>query len=249
MSESLRLVTALKRELKERGITYRELAERLGVAESTIKRSFATGRLDFVRLDSICELLGLRLEDLVAPTSEAEVGLKHLTPVQESSLVDDPVRLLVAYCVVNRISFEEILQRYTIDEHSLIQHVAALDRFGLAELLPGNRIRARISTDFSWRADGPIERYFRSRVQTQFLNSEFDEEGALRLVRMGDISPSTLSRVVARLESIGGLFDDLAREDQRLPTAAKRATLMILAIRHWEFSVFKDLERSSGLPS
>lgn len=245
MPESQRLVTALKRELKVRGMTYRQLAEGLDVAESTIKRSFATGRLDFARLDAICDLLGLRLEDLVTPPDQAEVGLKHLTPKQEASLVDDPVRLLVAYCVVNRVSFDEILQRYAIDEHALIQHVAALDRLGLAELMPGNRIRARISTDFSWRADGPIERYFRSHVQTQFLNSDFDEEGALRLVRMGDISSSTLSQVVARLEAAGSLFDDLAREEQRLPESSKRGTLMILAVRHWEFAVFKGLERSA----
>ena len=62
MAESQRLVTALKRELKVRGMTYRQLAEGLGLAESTIKRSFASGRLDFERLDAICELLSLQLE-------------------------------------------------------------------------------------------------------------------------------------------------------------------------------------------
>lgn len=247
MPESQRLVTALKRELKVRGMTYRELARGLGLAESTIKRSFATGRLDFERLDAICDFLGLHLEDLIGPASDDEVGLKHLSPEQEASLVDDPARLLVAYCVVNRMSFDEIIEAYTIDEHALIQHVAALDRLGIAELLPGNRIRARISTDFSWRADGPIERYFRTRVQTQFLNSEFDSDGALRLVRMGDITPATLSQLISRLEGVGRLFDDLAREDRRLPQHDKRGSLMILAVRHWEFAVFKDLEREKAL--
>ena len=159
--------------------------------------------------------------------------------------MDDPMRLLVAYCVVNRLSFEDIVATYQVDEHELIQQVAALDKLGLAELLPGNRIRARISTDFSWRADGPIERFFRSRVQAEFLDSDFDENGALRLVRMGDISHAALSQITARLDSAGRLFDDLAREEHRLPRRDKRGTLMILAVRHWEFAVFKELERSS----
>lgn len=243
MSESQRLITAVKRELKLRGMTYRDLADGLGIAESTIKRSLATGRMDFERLDAICALLSLQLEDLVSADQGAASGTRQLTLAQEASLVQDPMRLLVAYCVVNHMSFEDILERYTLDEHALVSHVAALDRLGIAELLPGNRIRARVSTDFAWRHDGPIEQYFRTRVQTQFLNSDFGDDGALRVVRMGDISRVSLSQVATRLEAAGRLFDDVARDDRRLPQQDKYGSLMILAIKHWEFAVFKDLER------
>lgn len=65
----------------------------------------------------------------------------------------------------------------------------------------------RINTDFSRRADGLIERYFRARVQTQILDSDFAEGGALYLVRTGDISASTLSRVVGEFS----LFKSLER--------------------------------------
>lgn len=247
MSESLRLVTALKRELKLRGMTYRALAEALGVAESTIKRSFASGRMDFERLDAICELLGLQLEDLLEGERQRAAETRQLSLEQEASLVEDPVRLLVAYCVVNRMSFDEILEVYDISEHALISQVAALDRMGLAELLPGNRIRALVSTDFAWRPDGPIEQYFRTRVQTQFLNSDFDSDGALRLVRMGDISRASLSQLAVRLEAAGRFFDDLARDDRRLAQQDKHGSLMILAVKNWEFAVFKELEKNRGV--
>lgn len=244
MSQSRRLVDALKRELKVRGMTYRALADGLGVAESTVKRSLASGRLDFDRLDAICDLMSLELEDLVRPPEGAASGLERLSRGEEETLIGDPKLLLVAYLVVNHWRFDEIVDRYDISEHECIRLVAELERMKLAELLPGNRIRALFSTDFSWRSDGPIERYFRSEVQAHFVASDFDADGALRLVRMGDVSPATLGQVVSRLEAAGRLFDDAAREDRRLPLDSKRGTLMVLAIRHWEFHVFKELERA-----
>jgi len=245
MAQSRRLIEALKRELKLRGMTYRQLAQGLGVAESTIKRGFAGGRLDFERLDAICELLSLELEDLIRPPEDSGTGLDRLSRAQEEILIGTPKLLLVAYLVVNRWRFEDIVATYDVSEHEGIRLIAELGRMKLAELLPGNRIRPLFGTDFSWRTDGPIERYFRAQVQGQFLESSFDGEGALRLVRMGDISSATLGQIAVRLDGVGRLFDDLAREDRRLPGDATRGTLMLLAIRHWEFHVFKALERRS----
>jgi len=244
MAQSRRLIDALKRELKLRGMTYRELASGLGVAESTIKRSLASGRLDFDRLDAICELLSLELEDLIRPPEARGPRLERLSTAQEEILIQTPKLLLVAYLVVNRWRFEDIVARYDVSEHEAIRLIAELQRMKLAELLPGNRIRPLFGTDFSWRNDGPIERYFRSQVQGQFLDGGFDDDGAIRLVRMGDVSPATLGQIGVRLEGVGRLFDDLAREDRRLPSQATRGTLMLLAIRHWEFHAFTALERN-----
>jgi hypothetical protein len=54
MATSLDLVTALKAELKRSGLTYAHLAERLGMAESSIKRIFAKGDMPLSRIDEIC---------------------------------------------------------------------------------------------------------------------------------------------------------------------------------------------------
>lgn len=249
MAQSTRLVTAIKRELKRRRIAYRDLAAELGLAESTVKQMFAGGNLTLKRLDRICAFLQLDIADLAALAERddrEERAIERLSLEQEEALIGDPKLLLVAYCVLNRWRFEDIVARYRISETDCIRLVARLDRMRFAELLPGNRLRPLIGVNFGWQPDGPIERYFRREVEGEFLSGRFDGPHAVKLVRLGDISEATLGQLTARLEAVGQLFDDLAREDMRLPDDQRTGAIMLAAVRHWVFDVFADLERTPG---
>lgn len=248
MSQSKQLVNAIKRELKTRRISYRQVATTLGLSESTIKQMFANGNFSLRRLDELCEILSLEFSDLARLAGEQNQGLELLSIEQEERLIGDPKLLLITYCVVNQWSFTDITRRYNISENECVQKLAELDRMRMAELLPGNRIRPLISLNFRWQPDGPIEKYFRREVQGQFFDSSFTESGALRLVKSGDISISTFNQVAHRLKAAGQLFDDLAREDHAFPPQERRGTSMILAIRHWQFSAFSNLERQPTTP-
>ena len=69
MADSRTLLKHLKARLREQGITYRELAQRLRLSEPTVKRDLSRGRFSLQRLDRICEVLNLTLEELLeAPT-------------------------------------------------------------------------------------------------------------------------------------------------------------------------------------
>jgi len=244
VSQSSRLVNVIKRELKARQIAYRDLARELHLSESAVKQMFSAGNFTLKRLDAICDILGLEFAELAKMASDASVGLQGLSVEEEERLVGDPLLLLVAYCVVNAWTFEDIIERYTISETDCIRMLAQLDRMRVAELLPGNRIRPLIGINFHWQPNGPIEQFFRNEVQNQFFDSAFDGHDAVRLVKSGDIAEATFRQLVARLESAGQLFDDLAREDHVLPGEQRRGTSMILAIRRWEFSAFKSFERN-----
>lgn len=243
MSQSSQLVGAIKRELKRRQLSYRALADHLELSESAVKQMFSAGNFTLKRLDAICELLGLAFAELAQLASTDSDGVDGLSVEQEERLIGDPVLLLVAYCVVNRWSFEDIISHYNISEPQCITKLAELDRMRMAELLPGNRIRPMIGVNFKWQPNGPIEQYFRQEVQDQFFDSGFDDAHALRHVRSGDISMTTFEQLVTRLNSVGQLFDDLAREDHAYPSTQRHGTTMVLAIRRWELAAFKRLER------
>ena len=246
MSQSNRIVNVIKRELKSRQISYRELATRLELSESAVKQMFSAGNFTLRRLDEICEILSLDFAELGKLASSTPAGLQGLSLEEEERLIGDPLLLLVAYCVVNGWSFEEITSRYTLTDTQCITKLAELDRMKMAELLPGNRIRALISVNFHWQPNGPIERYFREEVQSQFFDSAFDGVNEIRLVKSGDITASTFNQLTKRLEAAGQLFDDLAQEDYAVATDQRIGTSMILAIRQWEFGAFKSLERGDG---
>ena len=249
MEQSLRLVNAVKQELKRRGIAYRDLAASLELSESAVKQLFASGNFTLKRLDALCEILGMDFTELANMSRQGREALQQLSVEQEERLVGDPQLLLVAYCVVNHWRFDQILEKYQIGESQCIRKLAELDRMKVAELLPGNRIRPLIGANFHWQPNGPIERYFRKQVQGEFLDGNFSQDSATMVVRSGDISPATFNQLVQRLQGAGDLFDDLARDDLRVTTDRKHGTTMLLAIRHWQFAAIVSLEKPIKNPT
>lgn len=243
MKQSTRLIDELKSQLKSRGLTYRALAQELGLSESAIKQMFASGNMTLNRLDAICEILGLDISALAQMADDSSRKLQSLTIEQESELVGDTRLLLVAYCIVNNWTFTEILERYDLTEPEVIRYLARLDRMKLIELLPGNRVKPLISSNFNWQPNGPIENYFDKEVQGPFFNSNFNDEACMRLVKLGDISVVARQQILERMHTLGQIFDDTVREEKSLQFEQRQGTTMVLAIRNWMFQAFVDLER------
>lgn len=247
MARSHHIIDTLKKELRTKGINYRQLAKELDLSESTIKHMFSSKNFSLKRLDRICELLGIEMSELVA-SYEAQLAaskMEMLSIENERVLVSDMPLLLVAYCVTNHWSMLQILERYNINEHECIRCLAQLDRMKMIELLPENKIRLRISNNFQWHPNGPIEQFFRSQVETNFLSGAFSDDTALKMVKLGDLSDKSMLQIIARLEQVGELYEELSYEDRKQPFDKRHGTSMVLAIRRWQFHAFNKFEKSS----
>ena len=243
MARTKHIIDALKVELKRQGVTYKSLSAKLEVSESTVKHMFSTGNFSLKRLDSICELLDSDLNALLELSDSIEDKLTVLDIQQEQALVENKKLLVVAYCLVNHWTVEEIIERYDIDQLEAITLLAKLDKMRLIELLPNNKVRLLMANNFHWQPNGPIEKYFRAQVQTEFFNTSFDEDGALRVVKNGVISKKGQLDLHHRLKMIDSLFDEISLAERKLPLQDRQGITMILAIRSWQLSIFTDLER------
>jgi hypothetical protein len=162
---------------------------------------------------------------------------------QEQALVEDRKLLVVAYFLVNHWKVDEIVARYDIGETEIITFLARLDKMRLIELQPNNAVRLLMANNFSWHPNGPIEKYFRSAVQTEFFNTSFEEDGALRIVKNGVLTAKGQADLRSRLKMIDSLFDEIAKKERKIPIKERHGITMILAIRNWQPSMFTDLER------
>jgi len=147
VSDSRTLLKHMKARLRERGMTYRELAKRLRVSEPTVKRDLSRGRFSLQRLDRICEVLDLTLEELLEPPTRAS-PLTELSAEQEKAIVSKPKLLLVAYLTANDWKFQEIVTTFQVSASELIDILLRLEKLGIAEFRPPNRVRkltARVS--------------------------------------------------------------------------------------------------------
>lgn len=245
MANSQALVQSLKTQLKRSGITYKILAGRLSLSESAIKQMFASGNFSLKRLDQLCDAIGIDITELVQLLHENEQHLEELDLALENELASDPKLLLVAYCLVNRWAVDDIMARFAFESAELIGYLVKLDKIKMIELLPNNRIRLLISSRFKWRKNGPIEHFFHSNVKNEFLQGDFNSNGALQLIKNADLTEKGQKRIVERLHSVGTFFDEVALEDQKTSLNQRYGTTMLIAIRNWEFSTFSEFERKS----
>src|SRR5277367_5142749 len=173
-TEIVQLVATLKRELKAQGLTYKEVGRALKISEASVKRVFASERFTVSRLAQVSQLLGFTLAELLQESTSTLPPLEVLSREQEAQLVSDDKLLLVAVCALNHWSLTDITSVYQIAKLEAVKRLRILDRLGLIELLPGDRIRRRAKRDFDWIPDGPIRSFFSSQGLNDFLEGPFD---------------------------------------------------------------------------
>lgn len=243
MARSQQIIDTLKQELKVQGINYRDLALKLSLSESTIKHMFSTKNFSLKRLDKICDVLGMELTDLVEQFEARTPKLEQLTLENEKGLISDIPLLIVAYCVTNNWSVDDILRNYTISEVECIRCLAQLDRMKMIELLPENRVRLIVSANFQWHRNGPIENFFKREAQKHFFTGSFDNQDSVHMVKLGDLSDKSIQQIIERLKSAGELYQELNKEDRKQSFDKRHGTSMVLAIRKWQFQAFREFQR------
>ena len=247
MPQKIALLDTLKREIRRQGYTYADVAKALDLSEATIKRSFSLKSLSLDRLDAICQWLGMEISDLVQRMEGQQTRLNELTEPQERALVSDIKLLLVALALLHRWTFEEILSTYQITEIEGIRLMARLDRMGVIELLPRNQVRLRVSRNFGWLPNGPIQRFFEEHVQNDYFRSRFVGPGEKRVFLSGMLSRRANVEIMRRIEKLAMEFNLLVREDENLALSERFGTSVVLAMRPWEPSVFAVLRREPNL--
>lgn len=237
------LVGELKRYLKSRGVTYAALATQLELSESTVKRLFAQQSFSLQRLEQICHLVGLEIGDLVDLMNERREFVTELTPAQEDALLADPKLLLMMYLLLNGWPLEEIVATFKIDMPEAERLLIRLHRARIIELLPFNRVKLLTARNFTWRKDGPVQRFFEREVQHEFLDAPFTGPGEQLRFVAGLLTPAGLAHMQQSIDRLAREFDELVRRDAVLPLHERRSCSAVFAIRPWEFSMFAALRR------
>ncbi len=243
MSTTADLVTALKKELKAAQMTYADLAQNLGMAESSVKRMLAKGDMPLSRIDAICRALKLDFAELARRVADAQPMLREMTQEQESAVVADKKLLLVAICVLSQWTLEQITTAYRLSEADCIGYLAQLDRIGIIELRPLNRYRLKLAKTFRWRPHGPVMNYFRDNALLDYFSGGFNGAGEGLLLVHGSVSRALAPSFMERMQRVAQDFAQQHQADQKLGEKDREGYTLLLAMRSWEFGAFGMLRR------
>ncbi|MBU2986177.1 helix-turn-helix transcriptional regulator [Saccharophagus degradans] len=240
MKQTQQLLDTLKQQLRAQGKTYRCLAAHLALSEASVKRLFSERTFTLERLEQACDFIGLDIGELAVLSRAAQARLQALTRAQEAEIAEDTALLLVAISVINGFSFNDLLDYYALSEQECIRKLAHLDRLKLIDLLPGNRIRLRVAPNFSWLADGPIQRFFQLKVQQEFFNSRFNADTENLMVLNGVLSRASNQKLQTLMGKMYQEFNQLMKDDAALPMADRKGNTLVLALRQWQYPLFKQ---------
>jgi len=245
MSQGKELINALKSQLKAHSKTYLDVAEHLNLSHASVKRLFSDETISLNRLEAICDMIGITLAELVLSMSIKSNKIDKLTLTQEQEIADDVLLLLVTVCVINGFTYQNLLDKYIITEHQLIQKLAKLDKLKIIDLLPSNRFKLLITKNFGWLPDGPIQRFFLQRVQEEFFSSRFNQSTEKLMVVNGLLSLGANAELQKKMQRLINEFTEHKDQDTCLSMEERAGTTMVLALRQWNSSLFKDIERDS----
>ena len=134
-------------------------------------------------------------------------------------------------------------ETFNFSKPELTRYWIHLERLGLIELLPFDRIKLRTARNFSWHKDGPIEAYFAQRVLPEFLQTRVDQPGEQRHFAGGMLSRASVHALHQSMGALARQLNDLVTQDLKLPVAERHGVSLYMALRPWEFSEFTRLRR------
>lgn len=238
MAQTRELIDALKRELRAQKLTYVDVAKELELSHASVKRMFSESSFTLDRLTKVCELLGWDFVDLAKSLQSNRSSTESLTLEQEKDIAANLSLLLVTVSVINGFSYEQLLEYYEFSEHECIQLLAKLDRLKLIELLPRNRIRLRISSNFRWNPEGPIQSFFLERVVEQFFDTRFAKYNEKLVVLNGLLTAEGNAHIQEKLDRLAAEFSTINSDGKSVAMDKKEGNTLVLALRQWRFPLF-----------
>jgi DNA-binding Xre family transcriptional regulator len=243
MSSPETVLEVLRAELRAASITYKALAERIGMSESSVKRMFGQKDMSLSRLAEICKAAGIALEDVLRRAADARPHADTLTLTQEKSLVANPRLLLVGICCLGHWSLEQVIETYRLTEAECIRCMAELDRLGLIELKPLNRYSLRVSNAFRWLPDGPVQQFFREHVVADYFRGRFDGAGETLMCLPARLSMASAHELAQKIQQLAGELARLHRNDRKLAPEERDGFTLLVGFQSWEFAAFTALRR------
>jgi transcriptional regulator with XRE-family HTH domain len=248
MSQTDELIKTLKRYLKIKDITYQDIGREMGLSETSIKRLFSLKTFSLKQLEKVCEILDMDLYDLATMSKQHNRQMENsLTQEQEHALAEDPVLMAVFYFLVNGWSLESIVSDYVKSHDRLQKMLFNLDRMGLIELHPGNRIRVLFSKNIFWQKNGPVWQVYRDMVFKEFMDEDFEKPSERFVFLPGVLSESSMATILKQLDRVRDMYNELAETDTAVPVKERTSAGLLIAFRPWAFSMWNEF-RKKGKP-
>jgi hypothetical protein len=237
---------ALKRSLKAKGLTYRDLVQGFELSEASVKRIFAKGTLSLEQVEIVLDALEMTLLD-VAKLARPAADERHVLSFEQESVLASDARLFtVFHFLLFGATVDEIVGSYEISAKEAGRHLRVLIDLGLAREGKSGDVKMLKSRTIKWRDKGPLRAAYGDRIRADFLAQPFAAEREVVLFRTRSLTPSSQALVKRRLEQIAAELDDLSEVDTAAARKQTQATAFMVALGPFPVSAITALKPRRG---
>lgn len=201
------LVTAFFRKvLKERGISYREFALKLGLSESGLKKILNGDDTSFERLTQMARVLGLRFSEVLQAIDKPRTAATQFSAEQQSFFVKNMDAFNFFFrLVIERASPQKIKLEEDLTDAQIFSYLRKLDNLKVIKLLPGDEIKLPPLVAVRDFGAGPLlekiyQEWSLSMVQ-ELAHPDRQTEGKF-IVRYTRMSDETYNEFLTRLKEL-----------------------------------------------
>ena len=218
----------LREMFRQKGLHNRELASILGVTERTITRWMSGKGLEIEVLQDLCELVGLGVGELFELAGAAGNSKPaHLTREMEQKLVSEPT-MFVVFATLRAHSAEETKQLTGLSESEWIKSLVGLERLGLIQLLPKNRVRLLVPRTFRWLRDGPARQAQHGWFKATFGDLTLADPDFVSRYHTISLSNRSVAMIEARFRALLDEISQMSAADRQFTSEVDRKWYGIL---------------------
>lgn len=243
MSQVDQFLGALKRSLKAKNILYRDLAETLKLSESSVKRILSSKSLSFERLEEICKVSDLSFAEICRNAQfEEETHILNLTADQEMALAENP-RLLHYFVLLHEGKKpQKIEKEYELNATEAKKLQLQLDRLGLIELHPKDRVKIKGSGALRFKRDGAVGKAMFTYTKNHYLNYEFNGEMDFIRFSLVGLHQKSLSKFKSKIEKLNFEIQEEAKFISDNEKESEDIGILF-AFRPWQYSDMGALKK------
>lgn len=243
MSVSRVFLDRIKQRLKRKGISYKQLAKEMRVAESTVKRWFSAGSLSLGQLDELCDFLQIDIGELSESEGTGKVR-ETFTPSQEAFFVKNEKALVLFYLLSSNTPAEKAGALLGFSPPETEKLLLALDKNELIELHHGSKIRLLVGAGTWWDPLGPLSKKYYGLIKGDFIMSDFSRPREEQWFFSGPLTESSQKVISKKLNELALEIKELYRLDRN--EKKEKSVSLFCGLRPWVFPLLKNYLKNGG---
>lgn len=236
-----RLLLALKNVLRSKGIAYAELAKKLSLNETSVKRMMSGHTaITLDRMDEICEIINVDIFELLKLNMQSrDTGPIYLSLEQEHALAEEVDLFLCFYGLAKGLSVDEIVSKYNITQNRAQKALFRLAKIFLLEVLPANKVKFLVPRSVRWRENGPLSKKYQKDMEEDFLNNSFSQGYEVKKFLTFPLSERSKVQFNRRFKELVSELQSQSEIDLTMDKGLKSTATLLVGFREWTPSLLR----------